>query len=446
MKIYKYPAREKWAEIIARPVLKRADLLQQVTTILKRIKDEGDEGVRHYTLQYDGVDIPDPAVPQEWISEANSQVKEELKKAINTARGNIIKFHAAQQIIYRDIMTSPGVKCWQRSEPIEKVGLYVPGGSAPLVSTVLMLGIPAVVAGCREIILCTPPDKNGRVNPAILYTAGLLGINKIYRIGGAQAIGAMAYGTKKVPSVYKIFGPGNQYVTLAKQLVALEGVAIDLPAGPSEVAIMADQTANPEFIASDLLSQAEHGADSQVLLVTTHEPLLNSVADHLDSQLEKIPRKEIAKKSLQQSRLVLLKSIEEVLELINNYAPEHLIIMIENYNNVVNQIKNAGSVFLGPYSPESAGDYASGTNHTLPTNGYARAYSGIGLESFKKVISFQEISRYGLFNLNPAIEQFAEAENLVAHKYAASVRLGEKITNGEIEDNGEKETGGEKKK
>jgi histidinol dehydrogenase len=432
MKVYKYPDRNAWAEIISRPVLKRADLFQQVTDILARVKAEGDEGVRHCTLQYDGVDIQDPAVPREWISEASLQVKDELKKAINTARGNIIKFHAAQQIIYRDIMTSPGVKCWQRAEPIEKVGLYIPGGSAPLVSTVLMLGIPAVVAGCREIILCTPPDENGKVNPAILYTAGLLGINNIFRIGGAQAIAAMAYGTKSVPSVYKIFGPGNQYVTLAKQMVAIEGVAIDLPAGPSEIAVIADHTANPEFIASDLLSQAEHGTDSQVLLVTNHEPLLTAVANQLDIQLEKIPRKEIARESLEKSRFVLLGSIEEMIELMNTYAPEHLIIMIENYNRIVGQIKNAGSVFLGPYSPESAGDYASGTNHTLPTNGYARAYSGIGLESFRKVISFQEISRYGLFNLNPAIVQFAEAENLLAHKNAVTIRLGQQETDNKL--------------
>jgi histidinol dehydrogenase len=434
MKIYRYPPRELWAEIISRPVFDRGDLFQQVSTILKKVKDEGDEGVRGCTLQYDGVDIPDPAVPLEWIKEASGKIKEELKKAINTARGNIIKFHAAQQIIYRDIMTSPGVKCWQRAEPIEKVGLYIPGGSAPLVSTVLMLGIPAVVAGCREVILCTPPEKDGGVNPAILYTAGLLGINTIFRIGGAQAIGAMAYGTKKVPSVYKIFGPGNQYVTMAKQIVTLEGVAIDLPAGPSEIAVMADKTANPEFIAADLLSQAEHGADSQVLLLTTDEPLLNAVADHLNVQLEKIPRKEIARKSLEQSRLVLLNNIEEMLDLMNKYAPEHLIIMVDNYNSLVAQIRNAGSVFLGPYSPESAGDYASGTNHTLPTNGYARAYSGIGLESFKKVISFQEISRYGLFNLNPAIEQFAEAENLLAHKTAAAVRLDQQMTETKLYD------------
>jgi len=429
MKIYKYPARKQWSEIIKRPVIDRANLTKQVTSILNRVKTDGDEGVRHYTLQYDGVDIKDPAVPREWISQANTQVKDELKKAINTARENIIKFHASQQIIYRDIMTSPGVKCWQRAEAIQKVGLYIPGGSAPLVSTVLMLGIPAVVAGCSEIILCTPPDKNGKVNPAILYTAGILGIDKIFRIGGVQAIGAMAYGTQSVPSVYKIFGPGNQYVTLAKQLVALEGVAIDLPAGPSEIAIMADQSANPEFIASDLLSQAEHGADSQVLFVTDHEPLLNAVANQVDIQLEEIPRKEIARKSLQQSRLILLNNVEEMLELINDYAPEHLIIMIEKYDNIPGLIKNAGSVFLGPYSPESAGDYASGTNHTLPTNGNARAYSGIGLESFKKVISFQEISKYGLFNLQFAIEQFAEAENLLAHKNAVSKRLSEKETN-----------------
>lgn len=425
MKVYKYPNRSAWSEIIERPVIDSADLRQQVNTILQRVKDEGDEGIRNLTLQFDGVDIPDPSVPGEWISQAKDQVKEELKKAINTARGNIIKFHAAQQIIYRDIMTSPGVKCWQRAEPIEKVGLYIPGGSAPLVSTVLMLGIPAVVAGCKEIVLCTPPDKNGRVNPAILYTAGLLGIQKIYRIGGAQAIGAMAFGTKTIPSVYKIFGPGNQYVTMAKQLVALEGVAIDLPAGPSEIAVMADQTADPGFIASDLLSQAEHGTDSQVLFITTHEPLLGKVKEQIQIQLEKIPRKDIARESLKQSRLILMNSIEEMLELINSYAPEHLIVMIENYSQITSRIKNAGSVFLGPYSPESAGDYASGTNHTLPTNGYARAYSGVGLESFKKVISFQEISKYGLFNLTPAIEQFAEAEHLLAHKSAVTIRLEE---------------------
>jgi histidinol dehydrogenase len=434
MKIYRYPDREMWKEIISRPRFDRSELLQQVMMILREVKDKGDDAVRDFTLKYDNVDIPDPAVLQELIKEAGSKISDELKKAINTARGNIIKFHAAQQIIYRDIMTSPGVKCWLRAEPIEKVGLYIPGGSAPLVSTVLMLGIPAVVAGCREIVLCTPPDKDGGVNPAILYTAGLLGINTVFRIGGAQAIGAMAYGTKKVPSVYKIFGPGNQYVTLAKQVVALEGVALDLPAGPSEIAVMADQTANPEFIAYDLLSQAEHGTDSQVLLITTHEPLLDSVAQHLNEQLEKIPRKEIARKSLEQSRLILLNNIEEMLELMNDYAPEHLIVMVENYNKYVGQIKNAGSVFLGPYSTESAGDYASGTNHTLPTNGYARAYSGIGLESFKKIISFQEISRYGLFNLNPAIEQFAEAENLLAHKNAAAVRLGKEITDSKLYD------------
>jgi histidinol dehydrogenase len=434
MKIYKYPSRDLWPEIITRPVYDRSDLLQQVTGILKDVKDKGDEAVRDYTKKFDGVDVPDPAVPVDWIKDAGSKVPDGLKKAINTARGNIIKFHEAQHITYRDIMTSPGVKCWLRSEPIEKVGLYIPGGSAPLVSTVLMLGIPAVVAGCHEVILCTPPDTDGGVNQAILYTAGLLGINTIFRIGGAQAIGAMAYGTKKVPAVYKIFGPGNQYVTMAKQVVALEGVALDLPAGPSEIAVMADHTANPEFIASDLLSQAEHGADSQVILVTTDETLLNAVAEQLDIQVEKIPRKEIAKQSLKQSRLILVNSIEEMLELMNSYAPEHLIVMVEDYNSLVSQIKNAGSVFLGPYSTESAGDYASGTNHTLPTNGYARAYSGIGLESFKKIISFQEITRYGLFNLNPAIEQFAEAENLLGHKNAAAVRLGKEITESKLYD------------
>jgi histidinol dehydrogenase len=434
MKTYRLPDRELWPEIISRPRFDRSEMLQRVNMILSEVKEKGDEAVRQFTLKYDNIDIPDPAVPDEMIKAAGAKVSEGLKKAINTARGNIIKFHAAQQIIYRDIMTSPGVKCWLRAEPIEKVGLYIPGGSAPLVSTVLMLGIPAVVAGCRQVVLCTPPDRDGGVNPAILYTADLLGIKKIFRIGGAQAIGAMAYGTKTIPSVYKIFGPGNQYVTLAKQVVALEGVALDLPAGPSEVAVMADHTANPEFIASDLLAQAEHGIDSQVMLLTTHEPLLDSVAEQIEIQLENIPRKEIARKSLEQSRFVLLKSTDEMLELMNNYAPEHLIVMVNDYSKLVGQIKNAGSVFLGPYSTECAGDYASGTNHTLPTNGYARAYSGIGLESFKKIISFQEITRYGLFNLNPAIEQFAEAENLLAHKNAAAVRLGKEMTESKLYD------------
>lgn len=420
---YKYPPRDKWHEIISRPGYDPIPLREEVLSILRRIREEGDEAVRHYTRQFDQVDIQDFLVSPAQISKAGSGIKDNLKNAIEIARKNITRFHSLQLTRYESIMTSPGIKCWLRAEPIEKVGLYIPGGSAPLISTVLMLGIPARLAGCREIILCTPPGQNGEIHPAILYTAGILGIDKIYRIGGVQAIGAMAYGTDFLPAVYKIFGPGNQYVTTAKQLVALDGIGIDLPAGPSEVTVIADNTANPVFIASDLLAQAEHGSDSQVMLVTDHEPLLTAVQSEVSDQLTKFPRRSLAEASLFNSRLVLMNDIKEIIEIINLYAPEHLIIMTRNYNELAGLIRNAGSVFLGPYSPVSAGDYASGTNHTLPTNGYARTYGGIGLDSFMKVISFQEITKKGLQNLAPAIEQLAEAESLLAHKNAVAVRL-----------------------
>lgn len=423
MKIYKYPPRETWDEIISRPEYDPLPIRKQVSSILKRVREEGDEAVRYFTRQFDKVEVKDFLIPAIQISGAGSFVNDHLKNAIDIALKNITRFHEQQKIRYEAIVTSPGVKCWLKTEPIEKIGLYIPGGLAPLISTVLMLGVPARLAGCREIIMCTPPGENGKIHPALLYTAGVLGIDKIFRIGGVQAIGALAYGTDSVPAVYKIFGPGNQYVTIAKQLVTLDGTAIDFPAGPSEVMIMADHTANPVFIASDLMAQAEHGPDSQVIMVTDHEPLLKLVQNEISKQLNKLPRRSHIEKSLTHSCLILMNDLEEMIEIINAYAPEHLIIMTRNYDEQATHIRNAGSVFLGSYSPESAGDYASGTNHTLPTNGYARAYSGIGLNSFQKVISFQEITKKGLQNLAPAIEQLAEAESLLAHKNAVTVRL-----------------------
>jgi histidinol dehydrogenase len=424
MQIYKYPKREAWKEILSRPVIDTSRLIDQVKPILEEVRRGGDDAVRKFTVEFDQVELDDLGIPWSQISGAGHKIPEDLKKAIDLARNNIEKFHASQQLPEKVIATSTGVKCWQKSEPIEKVGLYIPGGSAPLISTVLMLGIPAMLAGCREVILCTPPSKDGTVHPAILYAARILGIEKIYRVGGVQAIAAMAFGTESIPSVYKIFGPGNQYVTMAKMLVSMEGIAIDLPAGPSEVAIMADNTADPVFIVSDLLSQAEHGADSQVLLVTDDENLLEAVDEEIANQLAVLPRREIAASALNNGRLVLLDNLEEMLDMINAYAPEHLIVMVDKYPEMVYRIRNAGSVFLGHWTPESAGDYASGTNHTLPTNGYARAYSGVGLGSFKKQISFQEITKDGLKNIGPSIELLAEAEGLVAHQRAVSLRLG----------------------
>ena len=424
MQIYRFPQRNKWDQILSRPVLDAGRLIRQVQSVLEEVRQKGDEAVRKFTLEFDRVELEDPCVTEEQVSGAGEVIPDQLKKAIELARGNIEKFHSGQRLSEEVITIAPGVNCWQKSEPIEKVGLYIPGGSAPLISTVLMLGVPARLAGCREIVLCTPPRKDGSIHPAILYTAGMLGINKIFRIGGVQAIAAMAYGTETVPPVYKLFGPGNQYVTMAKMLVSLDGVAVDLPAGPSEVAILADRTADPAFIAADLLSQAEHGPDSQVLCLSDDEDLLNEVKREIGLQVKDLPRRDIALSALQNGRLVLLGSREEMVDMINDYAPEHLIVMMDDYQDVVGQLHNAGAVFLGAWAPVSAGDYASGTNHTLPTNGSARAYSGVGLDHFLKRISLQEITREGLMHLGPSIETLAKEEGLMAHKRSVRIRLG----------------------
>lgn len=423
MKVIKYPQKSEWSKILARPAFDTSSLNATVSSILAEIKSGGDKAVISYEEKFDKVQLSSLSVSQKEIEDSDKLLSEELKSAIRTAKDNIEKFHAAQKLEPKKIETTAGVVCWQKAVGIEKVGLYIPGGTAPLFSTVLMLAVPAKIAGCREIVLCTPPDKDGNVNPAILYAAKVAGVNKIFKIGGVQAIGAMAYGTESVPKVYKIFGPGNQYVVAAKQLVSLKEVAIDMPAGPSEVQVIADETANPAFIASDLLSQAEHGVDSQVILTTTNENIIQSVVTEIEKQLAELPRKEIAEKALQHSIAILLDNEEELIELTNEYAPEHLIIETKNYIDFVDKIINAGSVFLGHYTPESAGDYASGTNHTLPTNGHAKAYSGVNLDSFVKKITFQEISKEGIKNLGSTIEIMAENELLFAHKNAVTLRL-----------------------
>jgi len=397
--------------------------MASVSEILDDVKKRGDQALVDYTEKYDKVKLEELAVTEVELTFAKHETDDDLKKAINVAKANIEQFHAAQKLSTVNVETTPGVKCWQKTLPIEKVGLYIPGGTAPLLSTVLMLGIPAKMAGCREIVLCTPPDKQGKIHPAILYVADLLGINKVFKIGGAQAIAAMAYGTESVPKVYKIFGPGNQYVQAAKMKVSLEKTAIDMPAGPSEVAIIADDSSDPAFVASDLLSQAEHGVDSQVLLVTSSNTLIEKVQVELDHQLEVLPRKDIAKQALDNSKIILMQDEDQIVELINEYAPEHLIIVTKNYPDLAGRIVNAGSVFLGNYSPESAGDYASGTNHTLPTNGTAKAYSGVNLDSFTKKMTFQELTEYGLFNIGPSVEKMAEAEHLEAHRNAVRIRV-----------------------
>lgn len=423
MKVIKYPQKSEWSKILARPAFDTSSLNATVSSILAEIKSGGDKAVISYEEKFDKVQLSSLSVSQKEIEDSDKLLSEELKSAIRTAKDNIEKFHAAQKFEPKKIETTAGVVCWQKAVGIEKVGLYIPGGTAPLFSTVLMLAVPAKIAGCREIVLCTPPDKDGNVNPAILYAAKVAGVNKIFKIGGVQAIGAMAYGTESVPKVYKIFGPGNQYVVAAKQLVSLKEVAIDMPAGPSEVQVIADETANPAFIASDLLSQAEHGVDSQVILTTTNENIIQSVVTEIEKQLAELPRKEIAEKALQHSIAILLNGEEELIELTNEYAPEHLIIETKNYIDFVDKIINAGSVFLGHFTPESAGDYASGTNHTLPTNGHAKAYSGVNLDSFVKKITFQEISKEGIKNLGSTIEIMAENELLFAHKNAVTLRL-----------------------
>lgn len=423
MQIIKYPQRRDWEAILARPAFDISSLNDTVGAVLSDIRERGDKAVLEYELKFDKVELASLLVSQEEISASEGLVPEDLKKAIRQAKKNIETFHRSQIFESKEIETMPGVTCWQKAVAIEKVGLYIPGGTAPLFSTVLMLAVPAKIAGCKEIVLCSPPDKQGNIHPAILFAAKESGVDKIFKIGGIQAIGAMAYGTESVPKVYKIFGPGNQYVMAAKQLVSLRDVAIDMPAGPSEVQVIADDTADPAFIAADLLSQAEHGADSQVILTTASEALIEKVQIEIEKQLKDLPRNEIAQKALSHSRLILLKDNREIIEMTNEYAPEHLIIETKDYMSIAGQITNAGSVFLGHYTPESAGDYASGTNHTLPTNGYAKAYSGVNLDSFIKKITFQEITKEGIHNLGETIEVMAENEQLFAHKNAVSLRL-----------------------
>jgi histidinol dehydrogenase len=423
MQVYKYPPREQWAELLARPVFDSTQLFETVQQVLNDVKKNGDKAVRNYTAKFDKVTLETFEVTKEEKDEAENLVSKQLKQAIEMARRNIWKFHVEQQHDLPEIQTSPGVLCWQKAVAIEKVGLYVPGGTAPLFSTVLMLGIPAAIAECKEIILCTPPNSEGKVHPAVLYAAKIAGVHRIFKIGGTQAIAAMAYGTESVPKVYKIFGPGNQYVTAAKQLVSLRDVAIDMPAGPSEVEVLADNTANPAYVAADLLSQAEHGADSQSILITVDESLVEKVQEQIELQLHELPRKEIALKALANSKIIVVKTLEEAVEMTNEYAPEHLIISTHYHNGVAANITNAGSVFLGNYSPESAGDYASGTNHTLPTNGYAKAYSGVNLDSFVRKITFQQLSKEGLTNLSNAIILMAENEELQAHSNAVKIRI-----------------------
>lgn len=423
MKIVKYPKRATWSELLRRPELNVQDLRETVNRVLSDIKLRGDEAVLDYEERFDHVRLAGLSVSTEEMAEAESMVSEKLKKAISLAAENIRTFHESERFVSTKVETKLGVTCWQKAVPIEKVGLYIPGGTAPLFSTVLMLAIPAQIAGCREIVLCTPPDRQGKINPVILYAAKMAGVNRIFKAGGVQAIGAMAYGTESVPKVYKIFGPGNQYVQAAKQQVSLYDVAIDMPAGPSEVEVLADETANAAFVAADLLSQAEHGIDSQVLLVSTSDELLQKVEKEVERQLNELPRKEIAAKALENSRFVLVHSMEEAMELTNEYAPEHLIIETKDYATVAEQVRNAGSVFLGSFSPESAGDYASGTNHTLPTKGYAKAYSGVNLDAFIRKITFQEITKEGLQTIGPAIETMATHEGLDAHRNAVTVRL-----------------------
>lgn len=423
MEIIKYPSREDWGELTKRPALDVTTLFDTVRGVLDDVRQNGDAAVRSYEERFDKVSLPNLQVSDDEMDRAEALVPDDMKEAIVRAKGNIERFHASQRFEGKRIETAPGVVCWQKAVAIERVGLYIPGGTAPLFSTVLMLAVPARIAGCREIVLCTPPSRDGAVHPAILFAAKVAGVSKIFKIGGIQAIAAMAYGTESVPKVYKIFGPGNQYVTAAKQLVSLKDVAIDMPAGPSEVEVIADSGANPEFIAADFLSQAEHGVDSQAILLTTSEQMIDLVINAIDGQLARLPRREITERSLAHSRIILLKDIDEVVEFTNSYAPEHLIIQTADYASVAGRIENAGSVFMGPYTPESAGDYASGTNHTLPTNGYAKAYSGVNLDSFIKKITFQEISAEGIKGLGGTIETMAANESLEAHRNAVTVRL-----------------------
>ena len=410
MKLIKYPTKDQWTELLKRPALNTESLFDTVRSIIDKVRAEGDKAVLEYEATFDKVTLSSLAVTPEEIRVAETLVSDKLKAAISLAKQNIETFHSAQRFVGKKVETMNGVTCWQKAVGIEKVGLYIPGGTAPLFSTVLMLAVPAKIAGCKEIVLCTPPDKEGNIHPAILFAAQLAGVSKIFKAGGVQAIAAMAYGTESVPKVYKIFGPGNQYVTAAKQLVSLSDVAIDMPAGPSEVEVLADASANPAFVAADLLSQAEHGVDSQAMLITTSEKLQTEVMAEVERQLAELPRREIASRSLENSKLILVRNIDEALE-------------TENYMEVAERVTNAGSVFLGALTPESAGDYASGTNHTLPTNGYAKAYSGVSLDSFIRKITFQEILPEGIKTIGPAIEEMAANEHLDAHKNAVTIRL-----------------------
>ena len=423
MKLYRYPDKENWKGIILRPVADNSALEKTVKKILQKVKKNGDKAVLKYTKEFDEVKLNNLLVSETEINAAATLLSDELKQAIQQAKKNIETFHVAQKESAKKIETMPGVVCWRQSVAIEKVGLYIPGGSAPLFSTVLMLGVPAQLAGCNEIVLCTPPANDGSIHPAILYAAQLCGISTIFKVGGVQAIGAMAYGTATIPKVFKIFGPGNQYVTLAKQIIQQEGVAIDMPAGPSEVLVIADETAVPEYAAADLLSQAEHGPDSQVILITTNESVAEKISGAIKTQLKELSRREIAKKALQNSKLIIVENINEAVELSNLYAPEHLILSCANAEEVAKQIISAGSVFIGNYSPESVGDYASGTNHTLPTNGYAAMYSGVSLDSFVKKITYQQLTKEGLENIGNTVMTMAAAEGLDAHKNAVAVRL-----------------------
>ncbi|MEA3425674.1 MAG: histidinol dehydrogenase [Bacteroidota bacterium] len=423
MKIVQYPERAAWQQLLTRPAIDNSSLQQKVKEVMTEVKLQGDTAVKKFTRQFDGVDLADWVVSEKEIREAASLLSDELKRAISQAAENIELFHQKQTAAVEVIETMPGIQCWRRSIGIEKVGLYIPGGTAPLFSTILMLAIPARIAGCKKVVLCSPPGKDGKLNPAIVYAASITGITSVYKIGGVQAIAAMAYGTDTVPQVYKIFGPGNQYVTCAKQLVQQEGIAIDMPAGPSEVCVLADDTADAAFVAADLLSQAEHGVDSQVLLVTTSAVLIEQVQAELERQLAQLSRKELAAKALDNSTAILVKNKEEALALVNEYAAEHLIISCKDADELAAQVVNAGSVFIGNYSPESVGDYASGTNHTLPTNGFAKAYSGVSVDSFVKKVTYQKLSPQGLQHIAETVVLMAEAEGLDAHANAVRVRL-----------------------
>lgn len=423
MKVFNEPKSNEWASIIERPSIDAAQLNEKVKEIIEKVIVGGDDAIKKLTLQFDRISINEIKLPAEKIAAAENSLTPGLKTAIQLAKVNIEIFHNSQIHKVERIETMPGVWCWRKSVGIEKVGIYIPGGSAPLFSTVLMLGIPAKMAGCKEIVLCTPPNEQGDIHPAILYAASLVGVTAVYSVGGAQAIAAMAYGTKTIPKVHKIFGPGNQYVTAAKQLVQQNGIAIDMPAGPSEVCVWADENAIPSFVAADLLSQAEHGSDSQVILVANNKEIVTAIQLEIDLQLSALPRKDVAAKALANSKAIILNNQDQAIDLINAYAPEHLILAIDNALQIADKIMNAGSVFIGNYSPESVGDYASGTNHTLPTNGYAKAYSGVSLDSFVKKITFQQLTERGLMNIAPTVIEMAEAEGLQAHSNAVSVRL-----------------------